>query len=86
MQGLTGSVNAVANIAGLIAGGLVYDEIGAQVFLLSAVGGGGSGYGLPHQLVLEPGDQRRLEVGVLVEHRQAVLRAVVDLRRRVRMR
>ncbi len=40
MQGLTGSVNAVANIAGLIAGGLVYDEIGAQVFLLSAVGGG----------------------------------------------
>ncbi len=40
MQGLTGSVNAVASIAGLIAGGLVYDEIGAQVFLLSAVGGG----------------------------------------------
>ena len=40
MQGLAGSVNAVASIAGLIAGGLLYDEIGAQVFLLSAVGGG----------------------------------------------
>ena len=42
MQGLAGSVNAVASIAGLIAGGLLYDEIGTQVFLLSAVGGGGT--------------------------------------------
>lgn len=37
VQGLAGSVNAVASITGLVAGGLLYKELGAQIFLVSAV-------------------------------------------------
>ena len=35
VQGLSGSVTAVASIVGLVAGGLLYDRLGGQVFLLS---------------------------------------------------
>ena len=35
VQGLSGSMTAVASIVGLIAGGLLYDRLGGQVFLLS---------------------------------------------------
>ena len=36
VQGLAGSVTAVASIVGLVAGGLLYNELGARVFLLSS--------------------------------------------------
>ncbi len=37
VQGFAGSLNAVASIVGLLAGGLVFGVIGGRVFLLSAV-------------------------------------------------
>ena len=36
VQGLAGSVAAVASVAGLVGGGLLYDALGARVFLLSS--------------------------------------------------
>ena len=36
VQGLAGSLGAVASVAGLVLGGLLYTAIGAQVFRLSA--------------------------------------------------
>ena len=36
VQGLAGSVTAVASIVGLVAGGLLYDRLGGQVFLVSS--------------------------------------------------
>ena len=36
MQGLAGSVSAVASVAGLVGDGLLYDGMGPRVFLLSS--------------------------------------------------
>jgi len=36
VQGLAGGVAAVASIIGLLAGGLLYDDLGSCVFVISA--------------------------------------------------